>query len=145
MSTKPTPTFHEFLDGSAPPPPAAALLGWTLRALDPEAGTIEVGFSVDTRFTNPAGQIQGGFLAAMLDDTVGPALLATLGPGQWAPTVSLHVQYLSPASPGNFVGRGRIVRKGGTIAFLTGELDDADGITVAVAQATARIRTPRSD
>jgi acyl-coenzyme A thioesterase PaaI-like protein len=30
-----------------------------------------------------AGVIQGGFLAAMLDDTLGPALVATLGAGQF--------------------------------------------------------------
>jgi hypothetical protein len=28
----------------------------------------------------------------MLDDTLGPALVATLGDGEWAPTTDLHVQ-----------------------------------------------------
>ena len=55
-------------------PPSARLLGWTLRAIDPDAGTIEIGFTADDRFTNPGGTVQGGFLAAMLDDTQGPAL-----------------------------------------------------------------------
>ena len=49
-------------------PPSAKLLGWTLRVIDPDAGTIEIGFTTDDRFTNPGGTVQGGFLAAMLDD-----------------------------------------------------------------------------
>jgi uncharacterized protein (TIGR00369 family) len=79
-------------------------------------------------------------LAAMLDDTMGPALVATLGDGEWAPTTDLHVQFLHPAGPGVLVGRGRVVRRGGSVAFLAGELSDADGRVVATAVATASVR-----
>ena len=68
--------------------------------VDPDAGMIEVSFAAREQFLNPAGHIQGGFLAAMLDDTLGPALVATLGDGEWAPTIALHVQFLAPARPG---------------------------------------------
>jgi uncharacterized protein (TIGR00369 family) len=84
--------------------------------------------------------IQGGLLAAMLDDTMGPALVATLGPGQFAPTADLQVQFLRPARPGRLTGRGRIVRRGKDIAFLAGELSDEFGQIVATATATAQIR-----
>ena len=90
--------------------------------MDPEAETIEVAFTATERFLNPAGDVQGGFLAAMLDDTLGPALVATLGPGQFAPTTDLHVQFLRPARPGRLTGRGRVVHRGKDIAFLAGEL-----------------------
>lgn len=80
----------------------------------------------------------------MLDDTLGPALVATLGPDQWAPTASLHVQFLAPAQPGLFVGHGRIVRKGNTIAFLAGELFTPSGTIVATANATTTIRSARA-
>jgi acyl-coenzyme A thioesterase PaaI-like protein len=43
------------------------------------------------------GRVRDGLLAAMLDDTLGPALVATLGPGQFVPITSLHVQFLRPA------------------------------------------------
>jgi uncharacterized protein (TIGR00369 family) len=122
------------------PPPAAALLGWELVAVDPDAGTIEVAFTASDRFLNPVGMIQGGFLAAMLDDTLGPALVATLGPGQFAPTTDLHVQFLRPVRPGRLTGRGRIVRRGKDVAFLAGELLDDSGQIVAAAMATAKIR-----
>jgi uncharacterized protein (TIGR00369 family) len=124
------------------PPPAAELLGWKLVEVDPDAGTIEVTFAATDQFLNPAGTIQGGFLAAMLDDTLGPALVATLDDGEWAPTTDLHVQFLKPANPGELRGSAQIVRRGRDMAFLAGELRDAKGDLVATATATAVIRSP---
>ncbi len=132
--------FWDVIEGRRDPPPAAMLLGWDLIAVDPDRGTIEISFTADERFLNPAGHVQGGFLAAMLDDTLGPALVATLGAGQWAPTVALQVQFLKPAKPGSLRGSGRVVRRGKEIAFLAGELRDLDGELVATATATATIR-----
>jgi uncharacterized protein (TIGR00369 family) len=135
--------FWDVMEGRAAPPPAGVLLGWELVAVDPDAGTIEMSFTATEQFLNPFGAIQGGLLAAMLDDTLGPALVATLGPGESAPTTDLHVQFLRPARPGRLVGRGRIVRKGRDVGFMAGELVDDSGEVVAVATATAQIRRPR--
>ena len=131
------------MEGRAAPPPAAVVLGWEPMSADPEAGTIEVAFTATEQFLNLVGVVQGGFLAAMLDATLGPALVATLGPGQFAPTTDLHVQFLRPAHPGRLTGRGRVVRRGKDIAFLAGELLDDGGQIVAVATATAQIRSAR--
>jgi len=57
----------------------------------------EVFFDARAGFANPMGNVQGGFLAAMLDDTLGPALAATLGDGEFAPTLELKVSFLRPA------------------------------------------------
>ncbi|UBU12008.1 PaaI family thioesterase [Nonomuraea gerenzanensis] len=132
--------FWDVLAGRAQPPPAATTLGWELLHVDPDEGTIEVAFTADERFTNPVGVVQGGFLAAMLDDTLGPALVATLPPGRFAPTLDLHVQFLRPARPGRLVGRGRVVRRGRQVCFMSGELLGPDGEPVAVATATAHIQ-----
>ena len=114
-----------------PLPPAGRLLGWTLRAVDPAAGTIEIGFTADDRFLNPAGTVQGGFLAAMLDDTQGPALFAKTGGEIYAPTIDFHIAFVKPARPGRFVARGRVVSLGKTIAFTEAELFDEAGDLVA--------------
>jgi uncharacterized protein (TIGR00369 family) len=135
--------FWDVMEGRAAPPPAAVLLGWELVAVDPEAGTIEMAFTATDQFLNPFGAVQGGLLAAMLDDTLGPALVATLGPGESAPTTDLHVQFLRPARPGRLIGRGRIIRKGRDMGFMSGELVDEAGEVVAVATATAQIRGRR--
>jgi uncharacterized protein (TIGR00369 family) len=114
-------------------------------SVDPDAGTIEVAFTASDQFLNPVGVIQGGFLTAMLDDTLGPALVATLGPDQFALTTDLHVQFLRPARPGRLTGHGRVVRRGKDVAFLAGELRDDSGQVVAAATATALIRPLRRD
>lgn len=124
-----------------PLPPASKLLGWTLRDVDIEAGTIEIGFTADERFTNPSGTVQGGFLAAMLDDTQGPALFAMTDGAVYAPTIDFHISFLKPARPGAFVGRGRVVNAGKTIVFTEAELFDAAGDLVARGSFTNRAMT----
>lgn len=119
-------------------PSASKLLGWTLRAVDTAAGTIEIGFTADERFLNPAGTVQGGFLAAMLDDTQGPALFAMTGGAVYAPTVDFSISFIKPARPGRFVGKGRVVSLGKTIAFTEAELFDESGELVARATFSAR-------
>src|SRR5688572_14865676 len=106
--------FWDALAGRAPMPPAAATLGWELVDADPDAGTIEVAFTAGLEMANPIGNVQGGFLAAMLDDTLGPALVATLDHGQFAVTLELKVSFLRPASAGRLLGRGRVVHRGGS-------------------------------
>lgn len=132
--------FWDTLAGRAAPPPAAATLGWRLREVDPDAGTIDVIFDAGEHLLNPVGVIQGGFLAAMLDDTLGPALVATLPPDQFAPTLDLHVQFLRPAHPGPIHGHGQVVQRGREICFLTGTLSTPEGKLLATATATARIQ-----
>jgi uncharacterized protein (TIGR00369 family) len=114
-------------------------LGWELIAIDPAQAAIEVAFTATDAFVNPVGNIQGGFLAAMLDDTMGPALVATLEPGQFAATIELKINFLRPARTGRITGRGRVVHRGGTVAFLEGSLYSPSGELLATATATAKI------
>ena len=120
-------------------PPSAKLLGWTLRAIDTENGTIEIGFTADDRFLNPAGTVQGGILAAMLDDTQGPALFGRTHGEIYAPTIDFNITFVKPARPGQFVGRGRVVSLGKTIALTEAELFDQAGDLVARGTFTCRV------
>jgi uncharacterized protein (TIGR00369 family) len=131
--------FWDGVEGRAPIPPAAQTLGFEFVSADPEQGTIELAFTATDSFTNPMGNVLGAFLSAMLYDTVGPALLATLEPGQFQSTLELKVSFLRPVRPGRLIGRGRVVRRGGALAFLEASLIDADDQTVATASATARV------
>ncbi len=78
-------SFWDVVDGLAELPPITVLLGFELLAVDRDAMTIEVGFTARPEFCNPTGDILVGVLAAMLDDTLGPALVATLGAGSGRP------------------------------------------------------------
>jgi acyl-coenzyme A thioesterase PaaI-like protein len=85
--------FWKIADGHLPPPPCARTLGLAFVETDGERGTIETRFEAVEVFLNPARNVQGGFLAAMRDDTMVTALAATLDLGQFAPTVNLNVQF----------------------------------------------------
>jgi len=97
--------FWDGVEGRAPIPPAAATLGFEFIDADVEAGTIEVAFGATEAFTNPAGNVLGAFVAAMLYDTVGPALLATLEPDRFQSTRQLSVTFLRAVRPGRVTGR----------------------------------------
>ncbi len=122
-----------------PAPSSARLLGWEVKAVDVAARTIEIGFAIDDRFLNPAGTVQGGFLAAMLDDTQGPALFAASEGQVYAPTIDFHIVCLRPARPGRFTGKGRVVSLGRTIAVTEAELFDEGGEMVARGTFTGRV------
>lgn len=74
---------------------------------------------------------------------LGPASVATLEPDQFARTASLHVQFPERALPGAYIGRGRVVRRGVSLAFLAGELLTETGTAVATVNATTTIRSIR--
>jgi uncharacterized protein (TIGR00369 family) len=135
--------FWKIMAGELPAPKAAETLGIRFTKIDAEAGAIEVELQAKPEFTNPAGNIQGGFLAAMLDDTMGPALAATLAKDEFAPTLNLNVSFLRPATVGVIQGKGRVVRRGKDVCNLAGELYQA-GELIATATATALIRAPKN-
>jgi uncharacterized protein (TIGR00369 family) len=120
-------------------PAASALLGWTLRAIDPAAGTIEIGFTADERFGNPQGMVQGGVIAAMLDDTHGPALFAHVDGKLFPVTIDCNISFIKAAKLGSFVGKGRLVNVGKTIAFTEAELFDEGGELIARGTFTSRL------
>ena len=55
-------------------PPAPALLGWQALELRRVCARR---YEAREAFYNPQGAVPGGFLAAMLDDAMGPAVHAT--------------------------------------------------------------------
>ncbi|MGV9868825.1 PaaI family thioesterase [Rhodococcus koreensis] len=89
-------SFWDGVEGRTPMPPAARTLRFELIDAHPAAGTITAQFQGTTAFTNPFGHV----LAAMLYDTVGPALLAALPAGWFIETLDLHCFFAAPARPG---------------------------------------------
>ena len=122
-----------------PKPPCAELLGWEVVDQDPARGWIKIAFQARTEFLNPAGFVQGGLLAAMLDDTMGPAVLVMSEGRLFTSTLDLNVSFLAPAKPGRLTGEGQVIQLGKTIAFIEGRLTDETGALVARATSTARL------
>ena len=120
-------------------PPAAELLGWHLIAFDREQGWARVGFSGRAAFANPTGHVQGGFLAAMLDEAMGSALIIATDGGFLSTTISMSTDFIRPAPAGPIEAEGRVVSLGKSIAFLEGSLRSGDGKLVARATASCKL------
>lgn len=120
-------------------PPVAKLLGWQLLDARPEDGWIKLGFEGKPEFLNPAGFVQGGILSAMLDDTMGPAVLVMTEGKSYTTTVSLTVNFLSPAKLGPITAEAKVTQLGKTIAFVEGKLMAEDGTLLATATAVERL------
>jgi uncharacterized protein (TIGR00369 family) len=120
-------------------PPCAKLLGWHMIEADPQQGRVKIGFDGKPDFCNPAGFIQGGLLSAMLDDTMGPAVLVHTNGAAYTATISLTVNFLSPARVGRLIGEARVTQVGKTVAFIEASLTDEQGTLIATATSTARV------
>lgn len=131
--------FWQMASGELPPPRCSQLLGAKFLRIDAEAGEVEVQFEGKPEFTNPIGHIQGGILAAMLDDTMGPAVVCMLPPGEFAPTLNLTISFERPAKLGTLIGKARVSKRGRQACFVSGALFQ-DGVQVATATATALVQ-----
>ena len=122
-----------------PMPACAELLGWDMLDFDTARGWAKVAFESRPEFLNGSGFVQGGFVAAMLDDTMGPVVLVASEGRFYCVTIGMQVQFLAPARPGKFVGEGRAVQMGRNVAFLEASLCDGSGNLVATATSSARL------
>ena len=122
-----------------PTPPSSKLLGWHVLDARPKEGWIRIGFDGKRDFCNPAGFVQGGILTAMLDDTMGPAVFTMTDGKLYTATITMTVNFLSPAKPGPITGEARVTQLGRTVAFVEGRLTAADGTLLATATTSARL------
>lgn len=86
------------------------------------------------------GIVHGGAMMSLLDMAMAGSVARTLAPGQRTASVSITTDFLRPAAVGRLVARGRLVRRGATMAFPEGELEDAAGKLVARATGVWAIR-----
>jgi uncharacterized protein (TIGR00369 family) len=131
--------MDEALFGGFPRPPCAELLGLTLLDYNSDERWARFAFQGRREFLNPAGFIQGGILAAMLDDTMGPTVLLASRGTLFTATINLNISFLKPAKPGRLLTEGRVVSMGKTIAFVEATLSDEQGLLLATGTASARL------
>lgn len=121
--------------------PASTYLGLEVLDVDVEAQTVDVAFNASDELCNMWGGIQGGMVAAMLDDVMAFAVGLKLEWGQISPTLELKVSMLAPCRPGRIYGQGRVIKRGKSVGFIEGELKDEDGTLLATASSTASFVT----
>jgi uncharacterized protein (TIGR00369 family) len=119
--------------------PVARLLGFKLLDIDREAGTSRARFQARDDFNNFRGFLQGGMIAAMLDTVMSVAGLAATGLTLAVPTLEMKTSFLAPGRSPSYIGVGKVVRLGRSIAFFEGRLlDEADNL-IATSSSTARL------
>jgi len=124
------------------PPSGSRTLGFELLAVRQADREVEVGFTARAELLcNPMGQIQGGYVCAMLDEAMSVAGMITSGMTHVVPTLEMKTSFLRPTLPGSLRAIGRVVKWGRTVCFTEGELYDGGGRLLAKASGTA-IPTP---
>jgi len=129
--------FTRFAEGALPMPPCAETLGAEI--IEVAGGESTVSFVATERFFNPGAVVQGGFLAAMLDDTMGLATSSVLAEGQFSATIEMKANFIRPARAGKLIGHGRVVQAGRSIVFVEASLTTADGELIATGSSSLRI------
>jgi uncharacterized protein (TIGR00369 family) len=82
-----------------------------------EDGTV-FGLQAEERHANHRGTVQGGLLSTFADFVLGRAIEADAEDDKPRATVSLTVDFLKPAKPGDWIeGHGRVDRVGSTLSF----------------------------
>lgn len=98
-------------------------------------------FAAPPEFTNARGGVQGGLIAAFLDEVMGAALYCASGGTALPTTLDLNMALIRPVPIGPLLGKGRAIKLGRRVAYLEGELFDGEGVLLARATCTA-IPTP---
>ncbi len=101
-------------------------------ANNPESAP-QMGFRVEPRHCNPMGNCHGGMMATFCDMLLpmSAMVLDKKLAGHFLPTISLQVDYLSPAPLGAWVqGEAQILRTTRSMVFMQG-LVQADGVPAA--------------
>jgi acyl-coenzyme A thioesterase 13 len=99
------------------------------------AGELVLGLRAEDRHANHRGSIQGGLLSSFADFALGRAIEADADDDRDRATVSLTVDFLKPARPGDWIeSHTRVDRVGGTLSFADCSLT-VDGSEIVRARA----------
>ena len=125
--------------GEVPPPPIAALIGFTLVAIEPGHAVVEL--DATERHANPMGTLHGGVLCDVADAAMGMAWASTLAEGETFTTLELKINFIRPVRTGQLTATGRVVKGGRTIGLV--ECDIVDEKRRLVARASSTVMTLR--
>jgi acyl-CoA thioesterase len=109
--------------------------GW-----DASKKELTAAFTVKREFCHTNASIaQGGFVTAWLDAAMAHAVMADSDHALTVASLDIKVSFLARVGPGPGRVVGRIVRRGNRIAFLEGDLYNADGVHAAAATSTGLV------
>jgi acyl-CoA thioesterase len=129
----------------ASPAEASKTLNGELLEIDSTHGTARFRFEVVPAFCHSQGKIcQGGFLTGMVDTAMATAAIAKGKMEVAVPTLELKISFFEAMGPGIVFAEGRVLRWGGSVGFLDGDLKDEKGRVIAHATSTIKIIRPKA-
>ena len=121
------------------------LLNGEILELDSERGLCRYRFEIVPAFCHSQGKIcQGGFLTGMIDVAMANAAMARSKFACAVPTLEMKMSFLETAGPGSVIAEGRVLRWGGSVGFLDGDIKDDKGRLIVHATSTVKIVRPRT-
>ena len=133
------PDSHLMYDMFKQPAESSRSLGFELVSLDMSKMETRVRFIGKFEFTNPAGYVQGGYLSAMMDDTIGMLATVKTGTRAFPSTIDLHTTFLRPVRIGTIEVVARLRNIGRSVIFAEADLYDLRGKEAARATASLAI------
>ena len=102
---------------------------------DLEIGSLIARFPILERYLNPYGTMQGGMIAAAVDNTLSPLSVALASPNV---TRTLELKYSHPALPemGYIIVHARLVERDGPRLAFQARVSSPDGKKLATCKAT---------
>lgn len=99
----------------------------------------------DERLLNPAGVVQGGFLAAFADSAMGAAAVTyARGRRVFVANAELKISFLAPVAEGtDLTCDAQVISGSSTVAFLEATVTAGDGTVVARTSSTYLLRDRR--
>ena len=131
-------TVDDFTPDMAPP--SAKWMGMEIIEHRAEDSYSKVSFAPNEHMVNFGGVIQGGFLTAMMDDTVGFNAFISLKMKFALATIDLHTHFYKAVAMGPIVVEAWVVRAGKSVAFLEAKLYDHEGELAASMKSSMKLR-----
>jgi uncharacterized protein (TIGR00369 family) len=85
---------------------------------------------------NPFGTLQGGYLAVFVDQVLSSAIGSVLEENEWAVTAEIKLSYMRALTPQRIEGRGRVMRRTRSAAFMDAEVVNQAGEAAVQASST---------
>ncbi|HWE19778.1 MAG TPA: PaaI family thioesterase [Hyphomicrobiaceae bacterium] len=131
--------LQRLVEGTVPPPPVAATLGFRLAEVAP--GYALFTMTPEFRHYNPIGSVHGGVACTLLDSCMSCAVQTHLARGQGYTTLELKVNLVRPITDatGPIRAEGRTLHVGRRSGTAEGKILDAKGTLLAHGTATCLI------
>ena len=117
------------------PPTAFTTMNGELIEYDVEGGTLKTRFPVSNDYLNQFGNMQGGMIAAAIDNTLGPLSMLVAQPNF---TRELKIKYTKPVCPdiGHIFVEARLLEESKRQLIFSATVMDVNGTVMASAKAT---------